>query len=159
MQNIVRVCFTGPRIITPYQSNLLVSYAKNYIIALSSVYDKCEFSVGDADGVDKAIRNLLISLRLPFTLFQVEDKTNKASYARRSISMVNSCVPKGINEQGMIFGFPNKECPSQIKLNNPFCGSGSGTWATIAYAKSKSLKTNLLPLTFKINTDIKSIFA
>ena len=141
---IAKVCFTGPRKIDRSQSIIIAKYLTPYINLFCDRYDKSEFHVGDAHGVDECIKNLLFSMRLVPTIHIVENKSDKTSYAKRSMEMVDSCSDC---HKSMIFGFPNKNCPDKITLKDPFCGSGSGTWATLAYAKSKNIfQLNISPL-------------
>ena len=137
---VAKVCFTGPRTIHKTQSLAIGGYLTDYINLIIHKYDTCEFHVGDAKGVDMCVRDLLIQLGLTPIIHTVLDKSSKSAYAMRSMQMVNSCLEA---DKCMIFGFPNKECPEMITLRYPFCGSGSGTWATLAYAKSKGFYLNI----------------
>ena len=140
---LAKVCFTGPRGLPPNQCKLVEGYLTNYINLIVQTYSKYEFHVGDALGLDKCVVNLLEKLSLPVIVHEVVDRRQKSAYARRSIAMVEACSDA---DKCMIFGFPNKECPSTITIMNPFCGSGSGTWATLAYAQSKRFYLNIQPL-------------
>lgn len=135
-----KICFTGPRAITVEEQKLVRGYLTNYIEVILDKYNDCEFHVGDAKGVDTCVRNLLIQLGLTPIIHTVLDKRSKSAYAIRSMQIVDSCSDC---HKSMIFGFPNKNCPDKITLQNPFCGSGSGTWATLAYAKSKGFYLNI----------------
>lgn len=134
---MLNICFTGPRYITSTDKYNLINYL-NFNLNCFKAFKDVNYHVGDADGVDFIIHSFLKYNHLNVTKHVVINKKEKSSYAKRSMDMVNECISE-TNAKGIIFGFPNKECPLMVTPNNPFCGSGSGTWATLAYAKSKSI--------------------
>ena len=135
-----KVCFTGPRALPPNQAKLVEEYLTRYIDLIRQTYSECHFHVGDAKGLDKCVENLLLKLGLDPIVHEVGNRHQKSAYAIRSMRMVEACSDA---DKCMIFGFPNKEFPASITLQNPFCGSGSGAWATLTYAKSKGFYLNI----------------
>ena len=138
---MMNLCATGPRTLTPEQTSA-VSIITNGYISSARLQSKSNFElhVGDAKGVDYIASKVGRELGVPTKVHIVSKKYIKAGYARRSMEMVDNCLG------GIILGFPNKICPEEVTPNNAFCGSGSGTWGTLAYAKKKGLKLLIFPL-------------
>lgn len=100
--------------------------------ALYSVLHKItnqKILVGDAKGVDKAVRSYLPQAEVIKIRFQ-----GKGAYAERSIRFVKAIA----KNNGCLVSFPDKDCPSGLvpseKSSKCFCNKGSGTYATLAYA-------------------------
>jgi hypothetical protein len=129
-------CVTGPRIVTIKQQAIIIQIITKEFNPPENVV----VNVGDATGVDDLIHNFAKTKGLTNKLFVVLNRYNKFSYAKRSMRMVDATLG------GTLLAFPNKKCPEKVKPNNAFCGSGSGTWGTIAYAKLKNLDIKIFPL-------------
>lgn len=94
--------------------------------------------VGCASGVDACIRAASRTRPHPPTVFSVapllDGEKNKGLLVRRSMACVQAvaCV------RGLWCSFPSIACPSGVfpsqNSNTCFCGSGSGSWASLAYA-------------------------
>ena len=130
------ICVTGPRKVTIKQQRALTKIVEERFKSSTDVV----LNVGDAPGVDNIVRMIAISKGVKNNLFVVLNKSNKFSYAKRSMRMVDATLG------GTLFAFPNKKCPNRVTPDNAFCGSGSGTWGTIAYAKHKGLEIKVHPL-------------
>jgi hypothetical protein len=155
----IGVCVTGARFISQNQELIVRSSIRNLMKDIINknhrTFSHIQFHVGDAKGVDTVARIYAKfcaqnNIWLKVTDHIVKDPKNKSSYAQRSIGMVDKCNESGTVGKNIIIGFPNKPCPQQVTPKNPFCGSGSGTWATLAYAKSKGLIIEIVPLFNKI---------
>ena len=118
------VAFSGSRSLVGNRYNLCYNIARMCADAGYSVITGC------AKGADAAVRSAVPEA----TIFSASNfGSGKSSFARRSIEMIRSLPPESI-----LVAFPDKSCPVKILPNASaskcFCGSGSGTWATIAYA-------------------------
>lgn len=131
----MKICVTGPRKVTIYQQKSLTQIVEEHFKSPDVV-----LNVGDAHGVDYIVYNIALAKDIKTNKFIVQDKTSKFSYAKRSMRMVDATLG------GTLLAFPNKECPPKVTPANAFCGSGSGTWGTIAYAKHKGLAIKVHPL-------------
>lgn len=129
-------CATGPRIVTVTQKNTIIETITKEFNPPQDVV----LNIGDAAGVDTIIRDFAKLKGVNNNLFVVLNRYNKFSYAKRSMRMVDATLG------GTLLAFPNKKCPERVKPDNAFCGSGSGTWGTIAYAKLKNLDIKIFPL-------------
>ena len=98
----------------------------------------CPVSVGCAAGADGAVRAALSgSPRLSVfavSAFAVGGRVSRGSFAARSVAFVRSLALSG----GVLLSFPGGPCPASL-LPSPlssrcFCGSGSGSWASLAFA-------------------------
>ena len=85
--------------------------------------------VGDASGVDKAVREFFPLAEV----FKINWK-NKGAFAERSIRFVKAIALM----EGCLISFPDQDCPIGLKPSESkskcFCGKGSGTYATLGYA-------------------------
>ena len=124
----MKICVTGPRKVTIQQQRVLTKIVEKQLQSPG-----ISLNVGDAPGVDNIVYNIALAKNINFKRFIVLNRKSKFSYAKRSMRMVDATLG------GTLLAFPNKKCPVIVKPSNPFCGSGSGTWATIAYAKQKDL--------------------
>ena len=131
----MKICVTGPRKVTIYQQRALTEIVEEHFQSPDVV-----LNVGDAPGVDYIIYMIALAKDIETNKFIVQNKSNKFSYAVRSMKMVDATL------DGTLLSFPNKECPAKVTPANAFCGSGSGTWGTIDYAKNKGLDIEIHPL-------------
>lgn len=121
------VAFSGSRSLSGNRYSLCYNLARRCADIGYSVVTGC------ANGADAAVRSAVPSA----TIFRASDfGSGKSSFARRSIAMIDS-LPSG----SILVAFPDKSCPGKLSPNASasrcFCGSGSGTWATIAYAAGR----------------------
>jgi hypothetical protein len=141
----IKVCFSGPRLLTDEQ----VKIVKNVVIKYHNYFEKNNYNlvynVGDASGVDITVFNTLSRIYNNDFIkkFIVKDKSKKQEYAQRSMRMVSDTT---VADDSYLIAFPNKHCPAMVTPSSHFCGSGSGTWATIAFAKNRKLKIILFPI-------------
>lgn len=120
------ICVTGPTQVDEDQE-LVISQMFNIL------FDKPTdifLNVGDNSGVDSIIRGVAIEkgIKTQFFIGQKNKEKVDASLG------------------GILYAFPDKECPAEVTPDNPFCNSESNIWATIAYAKSKDIKIKMYPL-------------
>jgi hypothetical protein len=86
--------------------------------------------VGCADGVDGAVRSGLPSERL--RVFRAVGR-GRGALAGRSLACVRAVAAAG----GLWLSFPSGPCPAGLlpsAAGGSFCGSGSGSWASLAVA-------------------------
>ena len=118
---------------------------KEVSLAVSLIPAEASVAVGCANGVDEYVRALLKRHNIPFNFFSVSSGKygkGRSAYALRSIACVNF-VAKFDN--GLWLSFPSYPCPS-IVIPSPsssrcFCGSGAGTWASLAFAIGSEVKS------------------
>jgi hypothetical protein len=141
----IKVCFSGPRLL----DNKQVRIVKDVVIKYHNYFEKktynIVYNVGDASGVDSIVFNTLSEIYNNDFIknFIVKDKSKKKEYAKRSMRMVSETT---VADDSYLIAFPNKHCPEIVTPTSHFCGSGSGTWATIAFAKNRKLKIILFPI-------------
>ena len=87
--------------------------------------------VGCAPGIDQAVRSAFPTAEV----FEASSfGTGRGSFAARSIACVRSVAA----HNGLWVSFPAASCPAGLlpssKSSKAFCGSGSGTWASLAFA-------------------------
>ncbi|NEO59282.1 MAG: hypothetical protein F6J98_02280 [Moorea sp. SIO4G2] len=122
-------CVTGSRKIT------LEDYVE---IALKIKQTPAKsWHVGDAKGVDACVRETLRKLTETYTIYHVAGR-NRWNYAERSIRMLKNCQKQDGNPK--LLAFLTKPCPPEVTPAKPFCGAGSGTWATVAMAKKMGIE-------------------
>ena len=122
------ICVTGPTQVDEDQE-LVISQMFNIL------FDKPTdifLNVGDNSGVDSIIRKVAIKKGIKTQFFTGQKNKEK----------VNASLG------GILYAFPDKECPAEVTPDNPFCNSESNIWATIAYAKSKDIKIKMYPLVY-----------
>lgn len=89
--------------------------------------------VGCQRGVDAFFRQCFPKAEV-FAVASGKWGSGKSAYAGRSIA----CVESVADNCGLWVSFPASECPPGLlpspKSRQCFCGSGSGTWASLAYA-------------------------
>lgn len=90
--------------------------------------------VGCARGVDEAFRDLFPHA----TIFYASDfGVGRSSFARRSVAVVDQ-----LGRGDLFVSLPDKECPILMPSSSSshcFSGSGSGSWATLAYAIGRDI--------------------
>lgn len=124
--NSTLIGFSGSRVLCHRETISAV----NQVIELIPSHAKVH--VGDAAGIDALVRNLIPEA----TIFQAIPRYygDKSAFAGRSIKCVRSVLEPG----GLWVAFPNKPCPNGLKPSTVttecFRGTGSGTWASLAYA-------------------------
>ncbi|MGK7894077.1 MAG: hypothetical protein AB4372_10740 [Xenococcus sp. (in: cyanobacteria)] len=98
-------------------------------------------SVGCAAGVDECARSLLSAAGVPFSLFSVSSGRwgrGRGAFAGRSVACVRS-----LGAGGLWVSFPSAPCPSGLlpsaSSSRCFSGSGSGSWASLAFAVGSGL--------------------
>lgn len=99
-------------------------------LALSAVPRSASVSVGCARGVDAAVR----FCRPGASVFRASSfGSGRSSFVRRSAAVVGSVFPAGV-----FLSFPSGPCPPQVVpsrgVSRCFCGGGSGSWASLAFA-------------------------
>ena len=88
-------------------------------------------SVGCASGVDSLVRSAFPSASVfSVSSFLVGGRVARASFARRSAALVQSCAASG----GLLVAFPLGACPPSVRVSSTFGGGGSGTWGSVALA-------------------------
>ncbi|MDX2215266.1 MAG: hypothetical protein SFY66_18525 [Oculatellaceae cyanobacterium bins.114] len=84
---------------------------------------------GDARGVDSSVRSALPGAEV----FRVEG-SGRGAFAARSIRFVRALAAAG----GVLVSFPGQPCPVGLApsplSSRCFCGLGSGSWASVAFA-------------------------
>ena len=120
------ICVTGPIQVNEDQK-LVISQLFNILFDDST---DIFLNVGDNSGVDSIIRKVAIekSIKTQFFINQNDKGKVDASLG------------------GILYAFPDKECPAEVTPDDPFCNSESNIWATIAYAKSKDIRIKIYPL-------------
>ena len=120
------ICVTGPIQVNEDQK-LVISQMFNILFDDST---DIFLNVGDNSGVDSIIRKVAIekSIKTQFFINQNDKGKVDASLG------------------GILYAFPDKECPAEVTPDDPFCNSESNIWATIAYAKSKDIRIKIYPL-------------
>lgn len=118
---MVVIGISGNRSFVPVELRRFVRDLRNN----STVY------VGDGNGVDKYVRENIKGCRV----FEVEPPKTPGMFAARSIRFVDALR----EDEGCLVSFPKVECPNKGLIPSPnssacFNGSGSGSWATLAYA-------------------------
>jgi hypothetical protein len=87
--------------------------------------------VGCASGVDSLVRSAFPSASVfSVSSFLVGGRVARASFARRSAALVQSCAASG----GLLVAFPLGACPAAVRPSASFSGCGSGSWGSVALA-------------------------
>jgi hypothetical protein len=119
----MQIGFTGSR--DGFSNNALVSQIARAVHGAGHV-----ILVGCANGVDAIIRQ-----SVPYKIYSIASPASGTTtticqaLARRSQTMVS--------HSSVLIGFASINCPAIVNPTKHFCGSGSGTWASIAYAVSQ----------------------
>jgi hypothetical protein len=97
--------------------------------------------IGDAKGVDRAAREWTKQNKIETIIYNASSHEPWA-LQQRSKRLVDALAIVG----GELWAFPVKECP--IGLTPQQCKSwkGAGTWGTVAYAVSRSVRVHVEPL-------------
>lgn len=86
--------------------------------------------VGCAPGADAVARFSFPSA----SVFSVVPGSGRGGFAARSVQVVRSCV----GSSGLWVSFPSSSCPPGLlpssSSSRSFCGSGSGSWASLSFA-------------------------
>ena len=140
-----KVCFSGPRYLSQNQIKIVEDTVIKYHYYFQINNYNLIYNVGDATGVDAVVYKTLSRIYNNDFIrkFIVKDKYKKQEYAQRSMRMVSDTT---VADDSYLIAFPNKKCPDIVTPTSHFCGSGSGTWATIAFAKNRKLKILLFPI-------------
>jgi hypothetical protein len=97
-------------------------------LAAGAVPAGAEVVVGCAAGVDAFFRSRFPAARV----LRVDSSLGRAGFARRSIACVEAV------SRGLWVSFPSGACPAGLfpsaSPGRCFSGSGSGSWASLAYA-------------------------
>ncbi|MCU0537888.1 MAG: hypothetical protein MUD14_28720 [Hydrococcus sp. Prado102] len=106
--------------------------------ALAAVPDSVPVSVGCARGVDAAVRSLCLRVRV-FSVAEV-GFSGRGAFAARSIACVRSVAVPG----GLWVSFPSSTYPPGLVPSSSssrcFSGSGSGSWASLAFALGSGVR-------------------
>jgi hypothetical protein len=99
--------------------------------ALSRVAASARVGVGCAEGVDRAVRS---EWGGELEVLQADRSLGRGGFARRSAAVVAAVAAA----DGCWVCFPSGACPEVVAPSSSasrcFCGGGSGTWASAAYA-------------------------
>jgi hypothetical protein len=98
------------------------------------------YHVGDANGVDRLVRDYLAATGKRVEIYHAEGR-QPWQLAARSKRMVDECAKLG---NAKLIAYPNRPCPAGVKPGKNFNGRGSGTWGTIAYAKHLGLEIEVI---------------
>lgn len=130
IENYSSFGFSGSRD-PDWDSSAAVLEASKYIDHRSHVV------VGCAKGIDDLVRH--IANIYPEVFYASSFGAGKSSFARRSVAVVDRV--RSLN--GLWLSFPSGICPPQLSPSSSssrcFSGSGSGTWASLAYAAGLGL--------------------
>ena len=103
--------------------------------AIASVPSSAEVVVGCASGVDAVVR-VACPHATVFTVASGQFGRGKSAFARRSIACVQAVANADCG--GLWVSFPGSMCPPGLlpsaSSSRCFSGSGSGSWASLAYA-------------------------
>jgi hypothetical protein len=95
--------------------------------------------LGCAGGVDAAFRALVPGASV---LRASSFGSGRGSFAARSVAVV-SAVVSAAGSRGLWVSFPSAACPAGLlpsaSSSRCFCGSGSGSWASLAFAAGSGL--------------------
>lgn len=104
--------------------------------------------VGDARGLDAAVRS---SGAPGVRVFSVAKAPRvRGAFAARSVAMVRACAagPAG----SLLVVFPSRPCPVVVRPSadpfGAFCGAGSGSWSSAAFAAGLGLPVVCFPFGF-----------
>lgn len=127
------VGFTGSRSLAAHYQSLVSQVVGSF--AARSV----PLVVGCAAGADQFVRLAAPQARV---FYASGYGTGRASFARRSMAMVQAVAASGPG--GQLIGFVSAPCPAGLRIQSAtptraFAGFGSGSWATLSYAASLGL--------------------
>lgn len=102
--------------------------------AIAAVSPSASVLVGCAKGVDAVVRSALGSRCQVFSVSSGQWGSGRGAFAGRSTACVKAVAAAG----GLWVSFPCSACPVGLlpsgSSSKCFSGSGSGTWASLAYA-------------------------
>lgn len=133
---VSRFAFSGTRI-EGYSAQVAGFVAEEISDQLRSKTPDLVISVGDASGVDAAVRRAAHPGDL--SIFRVEG-TDRADFARRSVRCVQSVLPAF---GSLLLAFPADACPRKVDARPRFAGHGSGTWGTVGFALGHGIRVLL----------------
>ena len=112
-------------------SRSVVSPSASAVACLLRRFRPLSGVVGCASGVDEFFRSAFPSLRV---VSASSFGRGRGSFAARSVAVVGSVASAG----GLWVSFPSSACPSGLVPSGVssrcFCGLGSGSWASVAFA-------------------------
>jgi hypothetical protein len=127
---------SGARLLTDRQTIQLKIYMAKMPLSIHEVW-----LIGDAKGVDLEARSWA---RQNGIMMEIYNAVSHEPWAlqQRSKRLVDALA----FDLGELWAFPVKECP--IDLTPQHCKSwkGAGTWGTVAYAISRSVRVHVEPL-------------
>lgn len=131
VSSAVCVGFSGSRSPSPASLSALSSVA-------SAVSSSAVVVVGCAAGVDLAARSLFPSA-VVLSVASGSFGVGRSAFARRSVA----CVSRVASAGGVWVSFPSSPCPPGLLPSSSssrcFSGSGSGSWASLAFAVGSGL--------------------
>lgn len=102
--------------------------------AIAAVSPSASVFVGCAKGVDAVVRRTFGSRCQVFSVASGKWGSGRGAFAARSTACVKAVAAAG----GMWVSFPSSACPAGLLPSASSCkcfsGSGSGSWASLAYA-------------------------
>ena len=120
------VGFSGSRSPSPAVVSA-VHLVCGFVPASSSVF------VGCARGVDAIARSVFVGAPAGCRVFGVSGG-GRGAFAARSVRFVRALAASG----GVLASFPSGPCPAGVVPSSSssrcFCGGGSGSWASLAFA-------------------------
>ena len=122
------VGFCGSRSLPARFAGLVGGVARSVAAGGASV------SVGCAAGADSFVRSAVPGCQV-FAVKSGKWGRCRSAYAQRSVALVSSL---GTGPGSAFIGFVSSPCPSRVrpsaKSSACFCGAGSGSWASLAFA-------------------------
>jgi hypothetical protein len=107
----------------------------------ASVLPSASVSVGCAAGADAVARGLFPSAQV-FSVSSGRWGAGRSAFARRSVAVVSAVLSAG-GPAGLWCFFPSAGCPVGLlpsaRSSRCFCGLGSGSWASAAFALGSGL--------------------
>lgn len=122
------VAFSGGRQFPRGVGKRLPSEIASYVPSSSRVV------IGCAKGVDQSFRRLFPQASVFHASHFGE---GRSSFARRSVAVIDQ-----LDRGDLFVSLPDKECPRLMpsaSSSRCFCGSGSGSWASLAYAIGRDI--------------------
>lgn len=119
--------FSGSRsVVPPHLADFINSVPRGGLIC-----------VGDAKGVDAAVQSIAATGPGTVKVFRVSSYP-ASSYTGSLALRSAACVREVSEKQGLWVAFPSEKCPSSLRpsasVSQCFCGTRSGTWASLAFA-------------------------
>jgi hypothetical protein len=132
----MNIGISGARSLTESQAIQLREY-----LSKVPLYGCDIWHIGDAKGVDQVAREWT---RQNGFMVQIHNAVSREPWAlqQRSKKLVDVLAV----ELGELWAFPVKECPIELAPQHCKSWQGSGTWGTVAYAVSRSVRVHVRPL-------------